>query len=79
MSHNVDALFSLFETEKNSNGEIKMLFHGLALTVFKEKYGVWDRVGVGYNSPYLTVNSEVIYSHYKGKGMDWGRFLLLLG
>jgi hypothetical protein len=29
--------------------------------------------GVDYNSLYLTVNSEVIYSHYKGKGMKWGR------
>ncbi len=42
MSLNVNGLFSLFETEKVSNGEIKILFHGLALTVFKEKYGVWD-------------------------------------
>ncbi len=35
--------------------------------------------GVDYNSPYLIVNSLVSYSpHYKGKGVDLGRSLLLV-
>ncbi len=52
---------------------------------FKEKYGVWVPVlELTQTSPYLRVESKVSFSpsvimNYNGKGVGWGRPLLLVG
>jgi hypothetical protein len=35
--------------------------------------------GVDFNSSFLMGNSVVSYPHYKGKGVEWARSLLLVG